>query len=164
MAKQTQISKTFQDLPPWAKGTIAVGGFLLVGYVAYRIFQKFSSETIRDIQESNQLENELQIELKRNPLTYPKSQYATFANEIEIAGFDLGTDEKAIYSVFGKLKNNSDYLQLQSAWGKPNRKVYDFGIGRNMTLPQFLRWEMNDREIKKINGILASKKNITYRV
>jgi hypothetical protein len=50
-----------------------------------------------------------------------------------------------------------------NAWGQPNRKVYEWGIGRNMTLPQYLRYEMSDSEIKKVNEILASK-GITYRV
>ncbi len=164
MAKITeQISKGFQGLPPWAKGAIAVGVAAGVAFIAFRIFRKFGGESAREAQEANQLENELNTELNKTGLTYPKSQYSTFANEIETAGFDIGTDEDAIYSVFRKLKNNADYLQLNASWGKPNRKVYDFGIGRDMTLPQFLRYEMNDGEIRKINQILSYNK-ITYRV
>jgi hypothetical protein len=164
MAKITeQISKSFQGLPPWAKGAIAVGVVAGVAFIGFKIFRKFGGESARETQEANQLENELNTELNKTGLTYPKSQYSTFANEIETAGFDIGTDEDAIYSVFRKLKNNADYLQLNASWGKPNRKVYDFGIGRDMTLPQFLRYEMNDGEIRKINQILSYNK-ITYRV
>jgi hypothetical protein len=101
--------------------------------------------------------------LKKTRLTFPESQYRSFAGTIETAGFDVGTDEDAIYNVFGKLKNNADYLALTQAWGKPNRRVYEWGIGRDMTLAQFIRYEMNDKEVRKINGILSSK-GIKYRI
>ena len=164
MAKVTeQISKGFQGLPPWAKGTIAVvavGGGV---YLLYRLLRGMSSDTLRQTQETNQILSELDNEVKKTGLTYPKSQYSSFANELQQAGFDVGTDEDAMYSIFRKLKNDADYLQLTAAWGKPTRTIYDWGVGRPMTLTQFLRSELSDSEIRKINTILAGSK-IKYRV
>jgi hypothetical protein len=164
MAVDTKFAKqSFLGLPPWAKGVVAVAVIGVVGYAIFKITQKVGNTEEADRKEDNEVQNELQNEIKKKPASYPDSQYRTFANTIETAGFDLGTDEDAIYSTFRKLKNNTDYLKLLTAWGKPNRKVYEWGVGRNMTLPQYIRWEMDDSEVKKVNDILQSK-GIKYRV
>jgi hypothetical protein len=159
----SQLSSKFSELPPWAKGVVGVGGLLVVGFIVYKVFKRLSSTEATDRAEAAAVEDELSEELKKTRLTFPESQYRSFAGTIETAGFDVGTDEDAIYNVFGKLKNNADYLALTQAWGKPNRRVYEWGIGRDMTLAQFIRYEMNDKEVRKINGILSSK-GIKYRI
>jgi hypothetical protein len=164
MASTTKFAQqSFLDLPPWAKGIVAVAAVVAAGIVIYKVTQKFGDVEEADKKEGRDILDELAKEGKKKPASYADSQYKTFANTIETAGFDTGTDEEAIYSVFRKLKNNTDYLKLLNAWGTPNRKVYEWGIGRNMTLPQFIHWEMNDIESRKVNQILASK-GITYRV
>ena len=164
MAVNTKFAQqSFLGLPPWAKGIVAVAVVGAVGYAIYKITQKFGGEEEQDNKEGKDVLNEIEQESKKKPASYAPSQYKTFANSIETAGFDLGTDEAAIYSTFRKLKNNTDYLMLLNAWGKPNRTVYEWGVGRKMSLPQYLRWEMSDTEVKKVNDILKSK-NITYRV
>ena len=164
MAVDTKFAKqSFLGLPPWAKGVVAVAVIGVAGYAFFKLTQKLGDNEEADNKEGGEVLNELEKELKKKPATYADSQYRTFANTIETAGFDIGTDEDAIYSTFRKLKSNTDYLKLLTAWGKPNRKVYEWGVGRNMTLPQYIRWEMDDSEVKKVNDILSSK-GITYRV
>lgn len=164
MAIDTKFAKKgFLGLPPWAKGVISVGAFLGVAYIIYRVTQKLGEEPQREVKEDKEIQNELQDEIKKTPLTYGPSQYATFANNIQEAGYDVGTDEDAIYSVFRKIKNNADYLALLKAWGKPTRTIYEWGIGRKKTLSQFLHSEMSSSEIAKINTILANNK-VKYRV
>lgn len=164
MAVNTKFAQqSFQGLPPWAKGIISVGILAGLGYVIYKVTQKFGEEPQRDATEDKQIKDELEEAIKKNPLSYGPSQYATFANNIQEAGFDVGTDEEAIYSIFRKIKNNADYLALLKAWGKPTRTVYEWGIGRKKTLTQFLKSEMSDSEIRKINTILSNNK-VTYRV
>lgn len=164
MAVNTKFAqKSFLGLPPWAKGIVAVAVVGVVGYALYKITQKLGGEEEQDRKEDKDIVSEIEQESKKKPASYADSQYKTFANTIETAGFDLGTDEAAIYSTFRKLKNNTDYLKLLNAWGKPNRTVYEWGVGRKMTLPQYIRWEMSDSEVKKVNDILKSK-GITYRV
>ena len=157
------IKKGYSNIPSGVKTALYFGIALGGVYVAYKIYQKFSADAQRQRQQTKDVEKELSDSVKVKPLTYPKSQYAGFADSIQTAGFDVGTDEAAIYSVFNKLKNDSDYLALIGAWGKPTRTITDWGMDYKMTLPQFLRWEMSDSEVKKINGILANKK-IKYRV
>jgi len=164
MAINTKFAqKSFLGLPPWAKGVVAVVAIGAAGYAIYKVTQMLNGDDEQDAKETGEVQLEIERESKKKPASYADSQYRTFANTIETAGFDTGTDEAAIYSTFRKLKNNTDYLKLLNAWGKPNRKVYEWGVGRNMTLPQYIRWEMNDSEVKKVNDILQSK-GITYRV
>jgi hypothetical protein len=164
MAVDTKFAqKSFLGLPPWAKGVVAIAVVAAAGYAFYKLTQKLGEIEEADSKESGEVISEIEKESKKKPASYADSQYRTFANSIETAGFDLGTDEAAIYSTFRKLKNNTDYLKLLNAWGKPNRKVYEWGVGRSMTLPQYIRWEMDDSEVKKVNDILKSK-SITYRV
>ena len=151
------------SIDTWIKlGTYVAGG-IAIAYGVKKLLNIFSPSAQQEKTETKNIEAELETEKKKSALTYPLSQYSTFANIIETAGFDIGTDEDAIYSVFRKLKNNADYLQLKKAWGSPNRKIYDWGFGYNMTLPQYIRWEMSNNEVKKINAILQSK-GIKYRV
>jgi len=145
--------------------TIAIGG--TVAFIIYNKFIK-KDEKKRNEQETKNIDSELEEAKKKNKLSYPLSQYQTFAKVIDTAGFGAGTDEQAIYSVFKKLNNNADYLQLLKAWGNPNRQVYPdyflfYSTGYKMTLPQYLRDDMSNDEIKVINNILAAK-GITYRI
>ena len=165
MAEKFDIKKVIGERLTANLVTIAVGGG-----VAWFIYNRFikSDAKKRNKQETKDVDNELEQAKKKSKLSYPLSQYQAFAKIIEIAGQDAGTDEQAIYSVFMKLKNNADYLQLVKAWGSPKRQVYPdyilfYSTGYKMTLPQYLRYEMDEKEVKKINNILASK-GITYRV
>jgi hypothetical protein len=163
MAKVNFLKESFSGLPAWAKGLISVGVVAAVGYTLYKMSKKFSAENQRENEENKDVETEIQKSVKKYPLSYPLSQYKSWANQIEVAGFGLGTDEAAVYSIFRKLKNDSDYLALQQAWGKPTRKTYDWAVPLNYTLSQFLRYEMSDTEVNKLNYILQTK-DIKYRV
>jgi hypothetical protein len=147
----------------WIKLGVFIAGGVAVAFGVKKVLDYFKPERKREESEQKTTTSELDEAKKKTPLTYPQSQYANFANIIETAGFDLGTDEAAIYSVFRNLRNDADYLALATAWGKPTRKIYDFGMGYNVTLPQYIRWEMNAKEAAKVNAILKSK-NIKYRV
>jgi hypothetical protein len=162
--KSIQNSARFGNfIKEYYKPIVALGIGATAAYFIGKALKQFTTEGRRLEAEKKEVEKELTESLKTQPPSFPVSQYQSFARIIQIAGFDLGTDEDAIYSVFNSLKNNTDFLQLTEAWGKPTRTIYDFGIGYKMTLPQFLRWEMDDKEIKIINDILKYK-NIKYRV
>ena len=163
MAKGNFAKESFSSLPSWAKGVISIAVVAGIGYVLYKLSKKLNPESQRQEAENKDVESEIQQSVKKHPLSYPLSQYKSWANQIEVAGFGLGTDEEAIYSIFKKLKNDSDYLALQQAWGKPTRKTYDWAVPLDYTLSQFLRYELSDSEISKLNYILASK-GIKYRV
>lgn len=97
--------------------------------------------------------------------TYPQSQYNTWANQLESAMFDWGTDETTVFAVFKNLKNNSDYLKLFQAFGK---REYTGGIAPGFFYPQYdltqwLREELSESDINTINTDLRNK-GITYQI
>lgn len=96
-----------------------------------------------------QYENEVQPE----KLTFSESEYNTMANGLFKAMDGIGTDEAAIYQVFQKLRTNSDVLKLQAA----------FGIRNDMDLFEYIRDDMNNNDIAKLNGYLAQH-NISIRI
>lgn len=93
-------------------------------------------------------------------LTYPKSNYYTFADQLQEAMQYTGTYFSVIYSIFAKLKNDLDILELNKAFGK--RDIYFWGFTYNFTLPEALRDELSEEEISKLNKLLYAKK-IKYR-
>lgn len=92
--------------------------------------------------------------------SYVDSQYKIFADAIYSAGFDVlfGTNEDAIYSVFNRMNNDLDVNKLIVAFGA--RRI-EFST-RVESLSEFLRSELDDKEIGNINKILGTK-NINYR-
>jgi hypothetical protein len=143
---------------------ILIGAAGVVG--TYLLLKKFQVEIQAYLNKKKQNTNvtdELEEEKKKQKLSYPISQYDNFAAIIETACFDVGTDEKAIFNVFYKLKTNGDYLALAQAWGRPTRRFYDWFVPMDLTLVQMLRYDMSDADCATINRILA-KKGIKYRV
>ena len=97
--------------------------------------------------------------------SYSSSQFYAFANRLEQAMFDIGTDEDAIFQVFGSLNNNADFLALKSAFGVRN---YTGGfvpgfLSDDLSLDGWLQQELDSSEIAQINNSLANK-GITYKI
>ena len=97
--------------------------------------------------------------------TYQNSQYFAWANRLEQAMFDVGTDEDAIFSVFSQLRNNADFLKLKQAFGVSN---YTGGyvpgfLSDDLSLDGWIQQEFDNSAINQLNTILANK-GITYRI
>ena len=166
MAKTSdKIVKTFQGLPQWAKGAVAVGGVLVIGFITYKLFKYLTTDKQMRLEEQ-----QLEQDLDDTKLSYPKTQYNTWANKLETAMFSVGTYEEDIYAIFRMLKNNNDYLQLLKSFG---RRKYSGGVlpgiettldfSKGWTLNQWLTEELSTSELRKVNDILRSK-GIKYRV
>ncbi len=92
----------------------------------------------------------------------PDSQYKMFADSLQSAMDDQGTDEATIYKVFNSMKNDLDYLLLYNAFGL--RRKIEFGISTGeKNLIQWLQLELETEELDAIRYILKQK-NIKYSV
>jgi LPXTG-motif cell wall-anchored protein len=96
--------------------------------------------------------------------TYPDSQFYAWANRLEQAMFDVGTDEDAIIDVFTAIRNNADFVKLKQAFGVRN---YTGGfvpgfLSDDLSLDGWISQELDSSEINQLNSILAAK-GITYR-
>lgn len=125
-------------------------------------FILFRRKATPEQQEAGQLETE---SAQAGAPTYPNSQYFAFANTLEQAMFDLGTDEDSIFYVFNQLQNNADFIKLKQAFGE---RAYSGGalpvwFNEDLTLEGWLTQELDSSERQQLNSILASKA-ITYRI
>jgi hypothetical protein len=106
----------------------------------------------------------LQQEGSSSASTYPASQFYGWANRLENAMFDIGTDENAIFEVFGSLRTNGDFIKLKQAFGI---REYSGGflpgfVSPDLGLDGWIQQELDGSEINELNAILQ-RKGITYR-
>lgn len=136
-----------------ALGLALLGG---VGYGVYTIVNAIRrAEARRKAQEeAEKLKGEIQAlqTTTGQSQSYPESQYTTMADTLYYAMAGWGTDEESIFSTFGTLVNNVDFLKLQTAFG--SRDGY--------SLTEWLRGDLSSDDIRKINSLLTDR-GIIYR-
>jgi hypothetical protein len=139
--------------------TAKIDWLLYVGiaWLFYDIFIKKTSQDDKRESEQNQ-----EIAQSTQEATYPDSQYYDFADVLESAMENAGTDEESIYSVFRKIKNDKDFLYLKKAFGKRTYSGELFGGLTSLvdptedSLEQWLQKELSSEELTKVNKILSN--------
>ena len=94
---------------------------------------------------------DVEKQIDKSDLSYSNSEYTQMANKLYSAMKGIGTNENAIYDVFSQLETESDVRKLISTYGSKD----------GMTLQQWLIDDLSNRELQKVNDILA-KNNINY--
>lgn len=119
---------------------------------------------------SNQIATQAQVELEISQSTqaqsYPNSQYAIWADQLEVAMQDAGTDEDVIFNIIGFMNNDKDVLKLVEAFGTRGYNGTAIWIPSwfrpQLSLGGFFAEELTVSELETINSKLASK-GILYR-
>lgn len=111
----------FSELPPMARGIIAVALIGGAGFLVYRIYKEIQkNQSLAGAKkEGDAVKSELNT-LNSNPstkATLNQAQLAGLANKIHAAMDGYGTDNKAILAAMAQLKNDADVLGLISAYG-----------------------------------------------
>jgi conjugal transfer/entry exclusion protein len=142
--------------------------YILIAIVIAVILYKFSNnlmilfglkkskdETKATTDTLNQLDRDIKtLQNQGQKLSYQLSMYKQWADGLESAMKDLGTDTDYIYSVAEKMKNQIDLSQLLKEFGR--RPYYFFGLKQgDWSLSQWINNEMSSRERNKVNDILA---------
>jgi hypothetical protein len=148
------------------KTVIAIGIGAGVAYGMYKIIQKELAEAIKKKKNKKMFDEEIDPKIKAS---YKPTQFVTWADKLEDSfnsNFLDQTDEASIYSIMRKLKNNTDWLELNKAYGL--RSYYDpfsltYITGKEINLVKALQMELDTKEKNQVNYILKSK-GITYRV
>lgn len=146
------------------KTAIAIGIGGLFGYGIYKLVGKELKEAIQKSKNKKLYENEKEPNVA---LSYPPSQFISWADKIEDA-FNVNwldfTDEDAIYSIMRKLKTNNDWLELNKAYGlRLYYSIPDYPFGKDLNMVKTLQAELDTKEKNKVNSILKSKK-IKYTI
>lgn len=147
--------ESFNQLPNWAKGVIAVAAVAAIGFLGYNAYNAIK----RRNEEKDIRKDEQSLKNDGQKPSFPDSNYKNFAEKIYQAGFVFGgTDENGIYDVFKQMKNDLDVVLLTKAFG--TRRV-EFSF-QDANLGGFLSSELDSKEIGKLNSILESN-GIKYR-
>jgi len=157
----------WKDLPPIAKGIIAVGGSVAGYFLIRKILKRQpGKESIADAQ--TELNN-----LQQQP-TYSDVQFSAWADRItnEFSGCDptttasldgFTTSGRTVNNIFKVLNNNADFLKLILAFGV---RTYDqCGLFTDFTgnLYSAVNDELTQSEISKLNATLTGR-GIVYKV
>lgn len=89
--------------------------------------------------------------------SYPVSTYNEWANGLESAMDNAGTDNDYVFRVFGALKNQLDFNLLTKSFGI-RKKGIPFVTADDWNLTQWLVSEMSDSERKELNKTLVKNK------
>jgi hypothetical protein len=168
------LYERYYERQPGAVKVIAVAGIAALGYVVYRSIKK--SE---DIKQANQAAGLAAGELGQlaQQGIYPTLTDLAFeqmSQTITTAIDGCGTDEDAIFGVFNQLNNDADVRKLIVVFGVRYTQpcsitspisyamwlANDEAFGGPLNV--FLRYDLSDSDISKINSILRSK-GIAYQ-
>lgn len=158
---------TFNGLPGWAKGVLAVGALGLTAIVGFTVYSKVQSRIAHagDFAEKADVKDEIKDLAKQNiKPSYSDSQYSTWANQLFAAMDGYGSDFSPIIRVFINMKNNADVLKLLAAYGIREISSGNWNPEPNFkgTLTAALTNQLNAKEIAEINIALA-KRAITIK-
>jgi hypothetical protein len=181
MASENKLFKFYEELPSYGKA-IALIGALGIVYVAYTKINSIISGAKAAADQSRRqqaIDADLAKLAASQKPSFSQAQYYQFADIIESAlqGCDLspsaaalgflGTDaDKIQKNVLDNLKNDTDFLFLQKAFGtKTIEKSYWCGYSSNPQgdLITLLTRILNLQEITYMNKKLAAK-GITYKL
>lgn len=140
------IDKIFIEDP---RRAIVIGVAILVVIVLLVVFWNKIKGLFEAITNKGALNSELQEHMQETgeSPTLSNAVFNLLANKLYTAMKGIGTDENTIYGVFNQMNNTADLYKL----------VAVFGTRDGETLDQWIRGDMSNREIKKINQILTNK-------
>jgi hypothetical protein len=168
------VYERYYERQPAAVKVIAVAGLALGGYLVYRAVKRAKDE--KDATKAAQdAANELLILQNQgiNP-TYADSQFQSFCDALVQAMNGCGTDESAIYQIFGYMRNDADIRKLVTTFGiryiEPcwisQSDAYAIWLFNDKAyggeLASWLNFDLSSSEIAKVNSILKGN-GINYQ-
>ena len=115
------LEKTWEGLPMWAKGGIAVATVGVTGMIGFTIYNK-----VKRYMSAGSERHALSAVDKRiaeakkagvPPPTLTPVQISAFVEQLKVGFGGLMGDAQTIYNVFDKMKNEADVLLLMKAYG-----------------------------------------------
>lgn len=146
------------------KTPLIISGVLILGYAGYKYYKKKNPSTPDALNK-----DEKDFAGKGQRLTYTLASYTSLADAIYNAWFQNSNifnsvDEKKILSVFAKMKNDLDVIQLIRAFGKRRAPILFISVlTEKVTLPEWLNIGLSTKEIQALNDILNNN-NIVFQL
>jgi len=161
MAKRKSgVGNFIADQPKWSKGIMSTAIVAGGGYLVYKLIGIIAS---KEDPTQKQLEKESKEYSKTQALTYPKSNYKGFADEIFNSwanNFNIfdSVDEDKIFAVYNKMQNDLDIIELTTAFGKRRLPINIGGLLLpDADLNAWINEGLTDSEKNKLNASLTAK-------
>lgn len=155
------VVQTFTNLPTKQKIIVGVVALILVIVAVIVVRKMFRKPNAGGQQGGTQDHVGDDINLNQQAQSYQNSQYAIWADQLEVAMQDAGTDDDAIYYIMEQMLNDKDVLKLVQAFGT---RGYNGSIiwipapwRSQLSLGGFFGEELRVSELQRVNDILASK-------
>lgn len=156
-------SGTFEGLPSWAKGALAVGSFAVAGLIGFAIYNKIKKAAAlkKDREAQRAVDSEIE-DMKKSGMkpTISKAQATLLAETLKSAFDGYGTKMDDVTRVFEQMNNDLDVLGVINTYG-----IREISSGRFNPEPNYkgglvgtMSDELTGDEVKKINKILENKK------
>lgn len=110
-----------------------------------------AKESIRNVSEEVALNN---AGIKA---TYTESQYKTMAKALFDAMDGYGTDDPVIFSTFGKLKNDVDFVKLETAFGVREATDNLFGLMTPQDMSGWILDDLSEEQVTLLNRKLQQQ-------
>lgn len=91
-----------------------------------------------------------------NP-SYTSQQYSKMADDLFDAMDGFGTNTNVIYNTFKLLKNDADFIKLDTAFGVREASDNLFGLMEQEDLTGWIKDDLSTSEIAKLNKQLANQ-------
>ncbi len=136
---------------PWdtAKVVVIWGGVAVTAYLVLRIVKKLTREPDDSAKAAKD-------QVKKTNLTYYEAQYAIWADMIEQAMYEAGTNFETILAIFEKMKTDDDLLMLIIKFDVRKNSWFYIPTGSG-TLAIWLQDDLTTSELAQLNEILKSK-------
>lgn len=153
------IVKSFNSLPPIAKGIIAIITVGVTGVIVIKTIKAIK----RRMQEGdfkdtvNAADRELKQLLTTQQPSYADSVYSGWANSInsKLSGCDFNSNDAAVLVILSNIKNDVDWLKLVKAYGVKTVEGCSpswTGVGNYTSdLPTLLNKELTTVNALKVN-------------
>lgn len=167
----------YSGLPPWARGVVIVGAFLVVVYVGYTIKNELTDAANARAQNAAAAAAAGDLAgLKQQGIvpSFDSSQYESWSQAIvQAIGGCIG-DSSAVLAIFQQLSNQADVLQLIVTFGiRPVDpcSLSQFGTwvksfwnsnAFSGSLPYMIQWGLSNSDKTMLNQALTAK-GITYQ-
>ena len=183
MANSTNgLFKYYAGLPKWGKATVIIGGAAVTIYAVYAVIKSYNNAAnlAKSQQEVTGFVKDLNdLSAQGISPTYQQSQYQQWADSIaaQFAGCDasfalpgvlgmpleFSNSGDVVNGIVLQLKNNADFLALQSAFGirSISKHWWCGGDYNNVSLSAAITDQLSSIEINQLNANMAAN-GITY--
>lgn len=89
--------------------------------------------------------------------SYSDAEYRKMADDLEKAMNGIGTDNAAVFNTFKKLKNDADFIKLDTAFGVRDASDNLFGLIEGSDLSGWIHGDLSENQINQLNNQLRNQ-------